>query len=121
MTVGVAVAAGCGGNSDNATSTSTVDVTDTSGGGSRALAGTVGPGFEISLDKTDVAAGTYTLTVEDRSPDHNFRLTGPGGVDVMTQVPETGKKTFTVDLEAGTYTFVCEPHASSMRGTLKVS
>ena len=118
IAVGVSVAAGCGGSSDSATET---DATETSGGDSGTLTGTVGPGFDISMEQTEVAAGTYALTVDDMATDHNFHLTGPGGVDVMTEVAETGKKTFTLDLEAGTYTFVCDPHASSMKGTLTVN
>ncbi len=119
---GVALAAGCGGSgSGNATSTSTTDVTTTDGGDSGTLAGSVGPGFEISMDESTASAGSYTLTVDDQADSHNFHFTGPGGVDVKTEVAEVGKKTFTVDLQAGTYTFVCDPHASSMKGTLTVT
>jgi plastocyanin len=121
---GVTLVAGCGGGgSDSATSTatSTADVTTTSGSGSGTLAGTVGPGFEISMDKSTTAAGSYTLTVDDQASSHNFHFTGPGGVDVKTEVAEVGKKTFTVKLQPGTYTFVCDPHSSSMNGTLTVT
>ena len=113
-------AAGCGGGSDESSDTTATETTETStASGGSALAGSVGPGFEISLDKTDVTAGTYTLTVDDQSTSHNFHLTGPG-VDVSTEVGEEGTKTFTVDLQAGTYTFVCDPHSASMHGTLTV-
>jgi plastocyanin len=115
-------AAGCGGGGSDESSetTATTETTETStGSGGSALAGSVGPGFEISMDQTDVAAGTYTLTVDDQSTSHNFHLTGLG-VDVSTEVGEEGTKTFTVDLQAGTYTFVCDPHSSSMNGTLTV-
>ncbi len=115
-------AAGCGGSNDESTATTTeTATTETSAGGSSGgtLAGSVGPGFEISLDKTDVTAGTYTLIVDDKSTSHNFHLTGPG-VDVSTEVGEEGTKTFTVELQPGTYTFVCDPHSSSMNGTLTV-
>ena len=65
-------------------------------------------------------AGTYRLTVQDRSGEHNFRLRGPG-VNVATGVGSTGTKTFTVKLKPGkTYTFVCDPHADEMRGSFKV-
>ena len=74
------IAAGCGGGSGsgsggyaNAGSDTT---TTTAGGASGTLSGSVGPGFDISMDKTTVAAGTYT--------------------------------------------FVCDPHSSSMKGTLTV-
>ena len=73
------------------------------------------------MAESTVAAGTYTLTVDDQGTVHDFHLTGPGGVDVDDQVSGTGKKTFTVDLQPGTYTFVCDPHSSSMNGTLTVT
>lgn len=118
LTVGVALAAGCGGGDSD---TATPDPTETSGGDSGALAGSVGPGFDISMGETEVAAGTYTLDIDDMADDHNFHLTGPGGVDVATDVAAIGMETFTVELEAGTYTFICDPHASSMTGTLTVN
>ena len=67
-----------------------------------------------------VHPGTYTLVVDDRSADHNFHLTGPGGVDARTGVDEVGEESFEVTLEAGEYTFVCDPHAESMNGTFTV-
>ena len=36
-------------------------------------------------------------------------------------VTGSGKQTLTVDLQAGTYTFVCDPHLSSIKGTLTVT
>ena len=118
---GVALAAGCGGGgSDNAAPATTAEVTTTGGAASDTLNGSVGPGFDISMDQTDVAAGTYTLNVDDQGTIHNFHLTGPG-VDVKTDVSGTGKKSFTVTLQKGTYKFMCDPHASSMNGTLTVS
>jgi len=72
------------------------------------------------MDKTSVPAGTYTLTVDDQSNGHNFHLTGDG-VDVKTDVAAVGKQTFQVTLKPGTYRFQCDPHASSMNGTLTVT
>ena len=63
--------------------------------------------------------GTYTLLVHDKSQIHNFHLTGPG-VDVSTPVEEAGDFTFTVTLSAGMYTYVCDAHASVMKGTFTV-
>jgi plastocyanin len=84
------------------------------------LQGTVGPGFTIKLASKPKKAGTYKLVVKDLASDHNFRLRGPG-VNVATSVPAKGTKTFTVKLQAGkTYRFVCDPHASSMKGSFKV-
>ena len=83
------------------------------------ISGTVGPGFTISVAKKPTKAGKYTLTVSDKSSAHNFRLKGPG-VNVATSVGETGTKSFPVTLKKGTYTFVCDPHASSMKGSFKI-
>jgi plastocyanin len=119
--LGLAVA-GCGGDDDEASSTTEATTTESSGsGGGTTLNGSVGPGFDISLDGTDgLTAGSYTLVVNDQSSAHNFHLTGPGGVDVSTSVEETGEKSFDIELQAGEYTFVCDPHASQMNGSFTV-
>jgi plastocyanin len=89
------------------------------------LTGTVGPGFTITLKKgttkvTKLAKGTYVIKVSDKSNIHNFRLKGPG-VNKTTSVGGTGLTTWKVTLKAGTYTYVCDPHATIMKGTFKVS
>ena len=117
---------GCGGDDDDdeASPATTEETSDTSGGagGGSTLNGSVGPGFEISLDGTDgLEAGDYTLVVNDQATSHNFHLTGPGDVDVSTEVGEEGEKTFEVTLEPGEYTFVCDPHSSQMKGSFTVS
>jgi len=122
--LGLAVA-GCGGDDDEAgatTEAATEATTEASGsGGGTTLNGSVGPGFDISLDGTDgLTAGSYTLTVNDQSDQHNFHLTGPG-VDVSTEVGETEEESFDIELQAGEYTFVCDPHASQMKGSFTVS
>ena len=92
--------------------------------GGATLDASVGPGFEISLTQdgnpvTELPAGSYTIEVNDQSDIHNFHLSGPG-VDESTDVAETGETTWEVDFEAGDYTFVCDPHASSMNGSFTV-
>lgn len=82
------------------------------------LAGTVGPGFTISLKKP-TKAGKYVLVVSDKSSIHNFRLKGPG-VNVATSVAATGSKTFKVTLKKGKYTFVCDPHRTTMKGSFTI-
>jgi plastocyanin len=106
--------AACGSSSSSNSSTAAA------GGATGTLTGSVGPGFVISLDKTTVPAGKYTLTVNDQANVHNFHFTG-AGVDVSTTVPEVGTKTFQVTLTAGTYKFQCDPHAAKMNGTLTVT
>jgi plastocyanin len=114
--------AGCGGDDEDAADTPAEATTEAAGGGGgTTLSGSVGPGFDISLDGTDgLTAGDYTLVVNDQSSAHNFHLTGPGGVDVSTSVGEEGEQEFEVTLEAGEYTFVCDPHASQMKGSFTV-
>jgi plastocyanin len=88
------------------------------------VVGTVGPGFTIKLTKAgkkvkSLKPGKYTLVVQDKSNIHNFHLRGPG-VNKSTAVSFVGTKTFTVTLKSGTYKYVCDPHASSMKGSFKV-
>jgi hypothetical protein len=89
------------------------------------LSGTVGPGFTIKLVGADglpvqrLTPGTYELGVDDRSPEHNFHLSGPG-VDIATPVDDVGAQTFAVTLTDGRYTFVCDPHRLTMRGGFDV-
>jgi plastocyanin len=80
--------------------------------------GTVGPGFTISMKKP-TKAGKITLVVSDKSSIHNFRLKGPN-VNVKTTVPATGSKTFTVTLKKGKYTFLCDPHPTTMKGSFTI-
>jgi plastocyanin len=82
--------------------------------------GTVGPGFTISMVKKPKKPGKIKLVVSDRSDDHNFHLRGPG-VNVKTSVSAVGTKTFTITLKKGLYRFVCDPHASSMHGSFRIS
>jgi plastocyanin len=122
LVLGLALA-GCGGDDDDGgdAAATTAASTTGGGGGGTTLNGSVGPGFTISLDGTDgITAGDYTIVVDDQSAEHNFHLTGPGGVDVATDVSGEGEESFDVTLEAGEYTFVCDPHASTMNGSFTV-
>ena len=58
--------------------------------------------------------------MSDKSSIHNFHLSGPG-VNVKTSVAKTGTKTFAITLKKGKYTFVCDPHASSMNGSFTIT
>jgi plastocyanin len=143
LLVGVALAFGavaCGGddNSSAGGETTTTEATTTEAttteesttgetGGSSTLKGETGPGFTIEVsqngqDAETVKAGTYTLEVEDKSDQHNFHLIGPGVDEKVTDVPFVGDKSVTVTLQKGTYTYQCDPHASSgMKGTFTVN
>jgi plastocyanin len=88
------------------------------------LAGTVGPGFTITLKnhaKTvkTLSPAKYAFVINDKSSIHNFHLTGPG-VNKKTTVAGTGTTHWTIILRAGTYNYVCDPHKSSMHGRFVV-
>ena len=122
--------AGCGGDDDEAggddttIETTTETTTGTTEAGS-ALKGTVGPGFDISLTTeageavTTLEPGSYELEIEDLSSAHNFHLSGPG-VDISTDVAEEGTQNVDLTVSTGSYTFVCDPHASQMSGSFEV-
>ena len=79
-----------------------------------------GPGFTITLDQRTkpvklLTPGQYIVVVNDRSSIHNFHLTGPG-VNKKTGVAAVGKFVWRLTLRKGTYTFVCDPHATIMKG-----
>jgi plastocyanin len=89
------------------------------------LTATVGPGFTITLKKgtarvTTLKRGKYTITVRDRSREHDFHLRGPVS-RLLSSVGWTGTKTVTVVLRPGRYTYVCDPHADEMRGGFRVT
>ncbi len=89
------------------------------------LNGVDGPGFTITLNKggkkvTSLKAGKYKIVIKDLSNIHNFHLTGPG-INKKTGVGPKGTFTWTVTLKKGTYKYVCDPHASIMKGSFKVT
>jgi hypothetical protein len=88
------------------------------------LVATDGPGFTITLTKggtkvRSLAAGTYTIKVQDKSNIHNFHLTGPG-VNKKTSVAAVATFTWKVTLKKGTYKYICDPHATIMKGSFTV-
>jgi hypothetical protein len=82
--------------------------------------------YEISLTDPDgqpiknLAAGAYDVKVEDLSSIHDFHLTG-SGVSESTTVGEKVEKTWHVTFAPGDYSFVCDPHSSSMSGDFHVT
>ena len=89
------------------------------------LVASVSDPLNISLTKggvkvTKLKAGKYTIVVQDKASDHNFRLTGPG-VNKATSVSGKGITTWTVTLKRGTYKYVCDPHKAFMKGSFTVS
>ena len=96
-------------------------------GAATKLTGTTGPGFTITLKKgtakvKTLKAGKYSITVKDRSNQHNFRLKGPGLNKQITGLSFKGSKTVLVTLKKGKYTYQCDPHATQgMKGTFRVT
>ena len=93
--------------------------------GAVTLTGVVGPGFTITLKKgsakvTTLKPGKYTIVVHDMSSVHDFHLLGPG-LNKKTSVPAKGTSIWKVTLRKGTYRYLCDPHASLMKGSFKVS
>jgi len=88
------------------------------------LVASVSDPLNISLTKggkkvTTLKAGTYVIVVHDKAADHNFHLSGPG-VNKTTSVGGKGTFTWKLKLRKGTYTYVCDPHASFMKGSFTV-
>lgn len=69
------------------------------------LAASIGPGATFSLrPASGLSAGTYKITVSDRSASDGFRLAG-SGVTRATGVKFKGSVTWAVTLKAGKYSF----------------
>jgi plastocyanin len=88
------------------------------------LVATDGPGFTITLTQAgkkvkSLTAGTYTIKLQDKSKLHNFHLSGPK-VNKKTSVTAVGNFTWKVTFKKGKYKFVCDPHASIMKGSFTV-
>ena len=89
------------------------------------LQGTVGPDFSIHLKEGGrtvkrLPSGAYLLPVADRSSVHDFHLRGPGVNKVITGVAFVGRKTISVTLRPGRYSYVCDPHHTIMHGSFTV-
>ena len=83
------------------------------------LQATVGPGVFVTLRlngsvvKT-LPAGSYTISVTDKSAKDNFHLTGKG-VNKSTSVAKTGTASWTVKLAKGSYTITSDGHAKLLK------
>jgi ABC-type Fe3+-hydroxamate transport system substrate-binding protein len=86
--------------------------------GPQTITGTDGPGFTITLKQhsrnvLSLPPATYLFVI------HNFHLIGPG-VNKKTSVAAVGKTTWRLTLRRGTYRFICDPHATIMKGKFVV-
>jgi hypothetical protein len=90
------------------------------------LQGAVGPDFTITLKKQNgtvvrhLTPGSHRFHISDMSSAHNFHLFGPGGVDRRTRIAFVGTRNWTVTLVAGTYTYRCDAHPTTMTKTFQV-
>jgi Copper binding proteins, plastocyanin/azurin family len=92
--------------------------------GTVTLTGTVGPGFTITLKNRTklvktLAPAKYAFVINDKSSIHNFHLIGPG-VNRKTSVGAKGTTHWTLTLRVGTYRYMCDPHATIMKGSFIV-
>jgi len=89
------------------------------------LVGSVGPGFTISFTQNgksvkSLKAGTYRITVHDKSSMHNFHLFGHG-IDKKTVVSTTSTVVWKIKFVVkGTYKFHCDAHPTLLFGSFKV-
>jgi len=87
---------------------------------------TVGPTASIVLSNpsgkrvTAVTAGTYTITVRDRSKLHNAHLVGKG-VNRKSGLAATGTLTWKVKLSAGVLRFFSDRSPKTVKGSIKVT
>jgi plastocyanin len=85
-----------------------------------------GPRSPISLKKaganvSSLAAGTYTIRVNDKTRQHNFYLFGPG-VTLRTGVEFKGTRSFTATFKKNkTYRFLCTVDPLTMKGSFRAT
>ena len=88
---------------------------------------TVGPGFSIKVadttghSVTQLDPGDYTLTIKNLSPaqEHNFHISGPGGVD-MASAFDNNTVTWNLTFVDGVYKWKCDAHPTQMKGSINV-
>lgn len=102
----------------------TVGVAAPNASAPKTVTGVVGPGFNITLKQAKknvklLPPATYIFVIHDNSNIHNFHLIGPG-VNRKTGVAAKGTFTWRLTLRRGTYRFICDPHATIMKGKFVV-
>jgi hypothetical protein len=70
-------------------------------------------GYGASPGQASARPGNYWLTVTDNSPNHNFELTGPNGLETVLTTNDQGStnspftRTDKIHLRHGSYTLLC--------------
>ena len=81
--------------------------------------------FSLTVDKVELAVGRTTFVVENRgSAAHNFVIRDNGLEEATPVIEPGGSATLTIDLEPGTYTYLCTIGSHDrlgMRGSLTVT
>lgn len=138
LVAAAAVSAGCGSTSSNndaanpptETTAKTVAekaVTKAKASASTQTVNVATPENQLVFNPKSLTAKAGTITFDYSNPGqlgHNFVILDASGapIDPVMPVFSAGKKSITVDLKAGTYKFICQPHeAAGMVGELKVS
>jgi plastocyanin len=94
------------------------------------LNGTVGPGFTISLKDSKgkkvktLKAGTYKFVITDKADIHTFDVKQKSGGKFHKEITTdtfTGKKTVTIKLSKGKWTYYCAVHPTEMFGNFTVN
>jgi plastocyanin len=88
---------------------------------------TVGPGFTIKVTDatghsvTQLDPGDYALTIKNLSlaQEHNFHITGPGGVDQFSAF-DNNTVTWNLTFVDGVYKWKCDAHPTQMKGSINV-
>jgi uncharacterized cupredoxin-like copper-binding protein len=118
LALGLGALTACGGSSDNSGSAATTSssaaasstaASESSGGGQSQSLTATETNFKITFDKTDLTAGSYDITVDNKgSATHNLTVEEDGTVKAKTDNLAPGASaTLTVDLDAGEYVFYC--------------
>lgn len=120
-------ATACGGDSDERAAGNGERPTTTADGGTTAVPGST---LEltakgIAFDKTALTASAGAVSIrfdnQDAGIPHNLHVSG-SGVDAKTEIEEgPATQTLDLDLEAGTYSYVCDVHPQQMKGELNVT
>jgi plastocyanin len=136
LALGLGALTACGGSGDAATTASTSAAATTtaatasspgSGGESQVQAITATEGnFSITLDREDLAPGTYEITVLNKGRStHDLAVEKDGSTEATSDKLAPGESTtLTVDLDDGEYVFYCSVgnhRAMGMEITVQVS